>query len=221
MNFLKVKILNIIDFIRNIFFYYRNIKFMKLDIALLMSYFWKSPYRIAREEAKRLKMSSLEPYGETPLVTMARIAKEANISSKDMVYELGSGRGRTAFWLSFFCGCKVIGMDAIDLFIDRAKQLATCFGVKRVLFVRGDFLKASFPEATVLYLFGSQLQDEEIVQFITNIRRQKLQVNVITISYCLGDYVENKESCYEFIKEFEVAFPWGKTTCYIQRFNGS
>src|SRR5438046_2879338 len=92
-----VRIFNVKDFLSTVWSYYRNINFAKLDLSLLCSYFWKSPYSINRK-------LGLELYGETPLATMEKIANVAHITAQDVVYELGCGRGRCAFWLSYFRG---------------------------------------------------------------------------------------------------------------------
>lgn len=215
MVYFKVKFLNLIDFVKNIFYYYKNIRFAVIDLSLLLYYFWKSPYRIARLEARTRHIPSLEPYGETPLSTMEIIARNCALNDHDVVYELGCGRGRTAFWLAFFCGCRVVGIDAIDVFISRAQNRVNRFHIHNVEFRTGDLLTATFEDATVLYLFQSQLTDEEIKTCFQNLCRQKKPLKVITISYWFGEYVADT-SC-QLLQEFEVDFPWGTTTCYLQQ----
>ena len=216
MNFLKSKFTNFIDFIKNVLFFYKNVRFSCADLLVLLSYFWKSPYRIARQEAQRQNIPSLEPYGETPLTTMAVIAQAAGITQADCVYELGCGRGRSAIWLACFIGCKVVGIDAIERFIQTAQWVVGLLCIPNITFRFEDFRKSTFPGATVLYLFGSQLQDDEILSLVAAIRRERRALKIITISFSLVEYMKADE--FVSVKECEVQFPWGMTSCYIHEY---
>ena len=110
------RIFNLKDAIRNCFLYWRDLQFAKIDLYLTMSYFFKSPYRISREFT-----NDEEPYGETPLHTMEVIAKAANLTKEDVVYELGFGRGRSCFWLSLF-----LQRGSVLLLLYTAERRAAC-----------------------------------------------------------------------------------------------
>jgi len=178
--------------------YWTNFSFAKQDIQLLYNYFWKSPYRIAREY-------SGEPYGETPLTTMDTIAKEANISSADIVYELGCGRGRSCFWLAAFIGCRVVGIEYVPEFVAKAKKIKAPL----VMFLRENYFESDLEPATLIYLYGTLLSDADIRQACKKFRTLKKGTKIITISYPLSDG-------FTLLKQFQVQFPWGKTTAYLQ-----
>ena len=96
---------------------------MKIDLALLMSYLFQNPYKISKNFLIARHETEIYAYGETPLTSLEKIARSAKLTDRDVVLELGCGRGRTCFWLRSFIGCKVIGVDFIGTFIDKANQV--------------------------------------------------------------------------------------------------
>lgn len=211
-----VRFYNLKDFVRTAWNYYRNIEFAKIDLSLLWSYFWKSPYRMNRE-------LHLEPYGETPLCTMEKIAKIAAITAADTVFELGCGRGRCAFWLAHFKKCKTVAIEYNPLFVARANQLKLHFqkagdkSLERLSFRLIDMKEADFHEATVLYLYGTLLSEQDIQILAKKMSQLKSGVRIVTISYALDEYLEKSTQGHILVtKEFEVEFCWGKTSAYLQ-----
>ncbi len=66
---------------------------------------------------------------ETPLTSLEVIARECQLSVRDVVFELGCGRGRTCFWLNQFIGCAVIGIDYVPAFIEKALKVKRRFHI--------------------------------------------------------------------------------------------
>lgn len=199
----KARLFNARDFVRTVWKYWRNFSFAKIDAKLLCSYFWKSPYAIGREETG-------EFYGETPLVTMDKIAKEAGILPGDVVYELGCGRGRSCFWLACFRGCRVVGVEYNRVFVEKARKIEC----PRVQFVEGDYLQTDLREATVVYLYGTLLGEREIFELCQSLKKVKKGTRVVSISYPLQEYCG--EPLFRVVREFEVEFQWGRTEAYLQ-----
>jgi len=213
---ISVRLYNLKDYLRTVWKYYRDLKFAKLDLSLLWSYFWKSPYRMNRE-------LHLEPYGETPLFTMEKIAKIAKITAADTVFEMGCGRGRCAFWLTHFTGCKTVAIEYNPFFVARAHQLKLHFqkegekSMERLVFRLMDMKQADLQEATVIYLYGTLLSEEDIQILAKKMSQLKSGVRIVTISYALDEYLKKSErQKIQVTKEFEVEFCWGKTSAYLQ-----
>lgn len=211
-HFLKVsvavRLFNLKDFFRTAWKYYRNIDFAKIDLSLLCSYFFESPYTSNRK-------LDLELYGETPLSTMEKIANEANITSQDIVFELGSGRGRCAFWLSYFRKCNTIGIEYNPVFVKRANRAKEWFHAEKTTFVLGDMRSADLARATMLYLYGTLLSENDIQLLIEKFAALKKGTRIVTISYALNEYGGSRE-LFKVLKEFEVEFAWGKTSAFLQ-----
>lgn len=212
---LWVRWYNFKDFLRTAYHYYKDLPFAKIDMGILFSFFFKSPYRLSREYAEQLKIPALEVYGETPLPTMEKIAKEAEISANDVVYELGSGRGRCSFWLVSFIHCRVVGVEIIAPFVHVANEIKKRYREEKTSFILANMFEVDLTPATVIYLYGTLLSDEEIKAIAKKFSKLHKGTKIITISYPLQEYYS--VPCFELIKCFEVEFPWGTTTAYVQK----
>ena len=120
---LAVKWRNFVEYLRVLYRYYRNIPFAKSDGSLVSMYLFDNPFSISKRYFVHCSNSDEYTYGETPLTTFEQIAKEARITPQDYVYELGSGRGRTCFWLKNYIGCQVVGVEIVPDFVVRAKRI--------------------------------------------------------------------------------------------------
>lgn len=207
----KVRFFNLADFCKTVFYYYRNFKFAKADLTLLTSYFFSSPYRLSRAWAKSSGFEAAEIYGETPLRTLANIAKEAQISCSDTVYELGSGRGRSCFWLKYFIGCTVYGIECNPVFVQKANSIKARFQLKELYFLQEDLIEVDLRGATVVYLYVITLSDEDIRRLTKHLTRLKKGSRIVTISFPLVG------SSFHVEKEFDVAFAWGVTSAYLHK----
>jgi SAM-dependent methyltransferase len=205
--FMWVRYFNCKDLCRTIFRYWRKPTFALIDLSLLLSYFFKSPYRIARE------FNDTEPYGETPLATLDAICKACPVGPSDVAYELGSGRGRSCFWLALFTGCKTVGIEYNPTFVSRAERLATAFRITNVEFRLSDILEADFDDASWIYLFGTALSEETIIKLAKRMEALKAGTKIITISYAISEYYKTKKIV--LLKSLDVQFAWGTTQAYI------
>ncbi|MGE3953757.1 MAG: cyclopropane-fatty-acyl-phospholipid synthase family protein [Parachlamydiales bacterium] len=122
--------------------YWRRAPFLLDDLRL----FGRNPYRVCRRYLERRGARQVHAYGETPLTTLAEIAKWAGIGPSDCVYELGCGPGRTALWLHHFVGCRVVGIDQVPAFVRRAKRVER----EGLSFREGDFLQMDYSKASVV-----------------------------------------------------------------------
>ena len=209
--FLTVKFYNIKEEIHVFFRYYCQKKFFFLDIFLKFFYLFKNPYRICKDFLKKRGGKDIYLYGETPLTTMEKIAKKGEITSSDVVFELGAGRGRSSFWLSHFIGCKVIAIEWVPFFAYVANRVIKIFREKKMHFFLQDIFETKFDEATVIYLYGTCLKDEEIQNLLRKFEKLKKNTKIISISYSLSDYSTN----FSYQKKWDVSFPWGDTQAYL------
>lgn len=211
---LIVKARNFVEYLRVLYRYYRRKSFAKVDGSLVLMYLFDNPFSISRRYFLHQPNSEEFTYGETPLTTFEQIAKEARITSNDTVYELGCGRGRTCFWLQNFINCKVVGIDIVPDFIQRAKRIQRKLGIRGVEFKVQDFLKADVKNASVIYLYGTCLEDKTIKQLIENFKHLPAGTRIITVSYALSDYAD--QPLFETMKRFPARYTWGIGDVYIQ-----
>ncbi len=209
----KATAFRVIEWFRVIFLYYRNLSFFWTDILLASRYAFKNPHRISRDFLAKRGESNVYQYGETPLTTLDFIACQCQILSKDIVYELGCGSGKTTFWLHSFVGCRVIAVDYLPLFIKRARWIKRMSRQEDVEFKNEDILTTDFKSATAIYLYGTCLEDEVIERLIGQFQMLPAGTKVITVSYPLTDYCS--PALFKVAKQFSARFPWGKAIVYL------
>lgn len=183
--------------------------FLHLDKTLKQQYLEKSPYQISKEYLRNNGYEDVYQYGETPLTTMHQIGVAAEIKPTDHLFELGSATGRTSFFLHHYFRCPVTGIEQIEEFVKKGNEIAKQFS-KKVEFRNENFLQTNFALATIIYLFGSCLEDKVIYELCDLIPEK---TKVITVSYPLGDY----DPRFKIEKKIQAKFLWGKTEVYISK----
>jgi len=183
-------------------YFYLDAEYRKKDEALLSAYKGQSPYRISKEYLIGRGAKEVHAYGETPLTTMALIAKECQLGIHDTIIEMGAGRGRGALFLAEYVGCKVIAYEQIPAFVEKMISSAN------LKMLSSDMFSANFSEATAIYLYGTMLEDPSILELTMKF---PAGVKIITVSYPLDVYSQG----FKTIKTFRGRFPWGKTEIYI------
>jgi SAM-dependent methyltransferase len=211
---IKVSLKNFFEWARVILRYYPSWRFAKIDLGIVLSYLFNSPYLISKKFLLERKEQDVYAYGETPLTTMDKIAKECRLGKNDNVFEIGCGRGRTCFWLNAFIGCKVVGIEYIPEFVATANAVKERFNVEDVEFRLQDMLEADYFQATVVYLYGTNLDDHVINRLVEKLAKTKPGTKVITISYPLTNYTASDK--FEVMRCFPARFPWGEADVYLQ-----
>lgn len=211
---LKVECDHLLQFVKILYYYYPNWKFAKTDFFLITSYLFNNPYMLSKEFLKKRGEKEVYLYGETPLTTMDLIAKECRIKEIDHVFDLGCGRGRNCFWLNSFIKCHVTGIDQVSQFIEKANVVKKRFNLDSIEFRNEDIIHADFTNATVLYLYGTCLEDKTIFSLIKKFQSLPSGTKIITVSYPLSDYTETED--FEIMKRFSAPFTWGEGNVYLQ-----
>lgn len=211
---LKVKWINLLEYLRVVIRYYSNFNFFKIDTALLLSYLFTNPFRISRRFLVLQGEQDIYTYGETPLTTLDLIAHAADLTDRDVVVEMGCGRGRTCFWLNQFIGCKVVGIDYVPAFIEKGQKIKERFQVDGVSFSREDLFHVNLRGATVVYLYGTCFSAACIDLLIANFSKLPQGAKIITVSYALTDF--QPDAPFQVIKQFPASFTWGQTTVTVQ-----
>lgn len=205
---------NFVEFTKVVFKYYRSFHFLKIDASLLMLYLYNNPFSISKRYLMKKGEPDIYTYGETPLTTLDQISQEIKISPKDVVYELGSGRGRNCFWLHNFIGCRVIGVEYIPDFVERAEQIRKEWHLNGVEFRNEDMLTTDLSDATVIYLYGTCYDEPFIQKLIQRLKKLPSGTKIVTVSYPLTDYTSEK--LFKVLKLFPAQFTWGTADVYYQ-----
>ncbi len=90
----------------------------------------------------------------TDFQIVTQMLKLAEVTSKDVVYDLGCGDGRFVVTAAQQFGARGVGIDIDPQRIREARELAKRTGSEqRVRFIEGDLFEADISEATVVTLF--------------------------------------------------------------------
>ena len=102
----------------------------------------------------RRKKADLDIYQPTPLDIVEQMLRLANVSSGDVLYDLGCGDGRVVVAAAEKYGIRAVGVDINPTRIAEARVNARRHGVEKLVqFILGDAKKLDFTEATVITMF--------------------------------------------------------------------
>jgi hypothetical protein len=189
--------------------YYTKKKFLLSDLLLFCAYFFSNPYRISRKFLQKKGAKNIHTYGEIPLTTLETVAHAFCIQPQDKWLELGSGRGRSCFWMAEVWGCNTKGIEWIPEFVQKASWIAKKIPSCKAEFQNIDMNQADFSTATVIYLSTTCMEAEEISFLLLSMDSLPLKSKVITISEPLD------HPNYPCIQSIPVSFLWGKTGAYL------
>jgi SAM-dependent methyltransferase len=94
------------------------------------------------------------PYEPTPQLMVERMLALAEVTSTDLLYDLGCGDGRIVVTAAKKFGARGVGIDIDPQRIREAQENAKAAGVEdRTRFEAGDLFSSDFSAATVVTLF--------------------------------------------------------------------
>lgn len=94
------------------------------------------------------------PFVATPQWVIDEMLQMAGVTSKDVVYDLGSGEGDIVIRAAQRFGARAVGIELRPELIEKAREKARQAKVAhKVRFIRADFFYTDIREATVVTLF--------------------------------------------------------------------
>lgn len=183
-------------------YYPKSWRFALCDLALGFSSLFFNPYRVCRKNGY--------VYGETPIESLHRIAALCSLSSDDCWLELGSGRGKGAFWIANFIGCKTIGVEKIPLFFRISNAIRVALRMKRLSFICADLADSDFAKATCVYLYSTCMDNGVIASLTEKMQALPMGAKVVTVSAPLPE-----SNAFRHAGAFPISFPWGETDGYL------
>jgi precorrin-6B methylase 2 len=135
----------------------------------------------------------------TPQPLVNKMLEMANLTANDVLYDLGSGDGRTVITAAKR-GATSTGVEFNPKMVELSKRIAQREGVGgKAKFVQGDFFKTDFSKATVLTLF---LMTDLNLKLRPLILDMKPGTRVVSNTFTMGDWkadqtetVSDKEGC--------------------------
>jgi len=132
------------------------------------------------------------PFVASTNEAVAGILQLANVTRKDVVYDLGCGDGRIVIAAAKLRGARGVGIDIDPELVRKARESAAAAGVaKRVRFEENDLFEADIHDATVVVLF---LAPELNVQLLPKLLKElKPGTRIVSNTFEMGDWKPDKE----------------------------
>lgn len=123
------------------------------------------------------------PSPDSAVLAMLNLAQ---VTSRDLVYDLGSGDGRIPIMAARQFGARGVGIEIDRRLVMRAEELRKASGVAdRVVFLHEDLFEADLREATVVTLFLLQGIN---LKLMPKLRRElKPGSRVVSLNFSMGD----------------------------------
>lgn len=182
--------------------------FAKVDKEFTKAYQYLNPYQITQTYSSQKKDSS-SIYGETPLHEIARVWRYFHLYDSPLVFDLGAGRGRLALFLSYALSMKVIAVEKVPLFCEKLRKWKSPL----LSVLEADFFSIKYEKPALIYLYGTCLNEPEILLLIKNFLKNATPLQILTTSYPLDAY----SSAFTTQGEMLINFPWGKTKIYLNK----
>ena len=186
-------------------------RYLFLDIVLVLSYFFKSPYRIVREWDETHD-DTIGPYGELPLSEMERIysllLKDKEIR---IFYDFGSGRGRLTLWAALCMGWTSYAVEIVPLFCKKLDWLIRCFKIRNLHSVLGAYSSISLKACDLVLINPGELEALQEEKMMSALSSLKAGSYILSIGFTLPS------SSYEVVGMMPLRCSWGDDYAVLQR----
>jgi SAM-dependent methyltransferase len=130
-------------------------------------------------------------YVPTPTIIVERMLKMAQVTPKDVVYDLGCGDGRIVIEAAKHYGARGVGIDIVPRRIAESRANARREGVSgRIEFRLEDFFDADISEASVVTLYLLPTVNMEIRRKLW--RELAVGARVVSHAYDMGDWTPDR-----------------------------
>jgi SAM-dependent methyltransferase len=134
---------------------------------------------------------SLAPYVPTPQYVVDKMLELAEVTSKDVVYDLGCGDGRIVITAAKKYGAHAVGVDIDPERIRESKANAKEAGVENLVSFRlEDAMKVDVSPATVVTLYLLTSSNEALRPMLT--KQLKPGARIVSHAFGMGDWLPQK-----------------------------
>lgn len=159
-------------------------------LILFMALFFVLP-SIAAAQLPLQAQHNLAPYVPTPQQIVDKMLELAQVTSKDIVYDLGCGDGRIVIAAAKKYGARGVGIDIDPERIRESEANAKAEGVENLVSFRlEDAMKADISDATVVTLYLLTSSNEALRPILT--RQLKPGARIVSHAFGMGDWRPQK-----------------------------
>jgi SAM-dependent methyltransferase len=147
------------------------------------------------------------PFVPTPPEVVNRMLEVANVTSNDVVYDLGSGDGRIVITAAQKFGARGTGIDIDPQLVERSRANAEAAGVSdRVQFREQDLFQADLSNATVVTLY---LLPEINLQIRDKLLRElRPGTRIISHNFDMGEWKPDRVEKVQSAVREHVVYYW-------------
>ena len=149
-------------------------------VALVLSFMVPA---VAQEAQQPLRKPDIF-YLPTPQPVVEAMLEMAKVTSKDVIYDLGSGDGRIPITAAKKYGARGIGIDIDPVRVKEANENAQKEGVTdKVKFLNADIYQHDFSDATVVTLYLLPALNEKL---IPQLKKLKPGTRIVSHAFKMG-----------------------------------
>jgi ubiquinone/menaquinone biosynthesis C-methylase UbiE len=141
------------------------------------------------------EQNSLAPYVPTPQDVVDRMLGLANVSSSDVVYDLGCGDGRIVITAAKKFGATGVGVDIDPDRIRESEANAKAAGVEKLVSFRlQDAISVNVSQATVVTLYLLSSSNAKLRPILT--RQLKPGSRIVSHAFSMADWTPEKTDIF-------------------------
>jgi SAM-dependent methyltransferase len=126
----------------------------------------------------------------TPNSLLTKMLETAQVTSKDLVYDLGAGDGKIAIEAARRYGARAVGIEFDPQMAEHARENAKNAGVAdKVKIITGDIFAEDFSQATVVTLYLLPSQNLKLYPVLVNL---KPGTRIVSNTFTIGSWVPDK-----------------------------
>jgi len=158
-----------------------------MALAGLLVFSLNSP----RAQAPATQPASLAPYVPTPQEVVDQMLSLAEVTSKDVVYDLGCGDGRIPITAAQKYGARAVGVDIEPKRIAESNANAKAAGVEKLVSFRlQDAMTVDVSDATVVTLYLLSASNLKLRPLLT--KQLKPGARIVSHAFSMGDWQPDK-----------------------------
>ncbi len=156
------------------------------------------------------QQESLAPFVPTPQAVVERMLALAEVTSKDVVYDIGCGDGRIVITAAKKYGARGVGIDYDPERIRESKENAKVAGVENLVqFIQRDAMTADYSPATVVTLYLLTTSNLKLRPILT--KQLKPGARIVSHAFSMGDWEPLKTETFQDENSFSRTLYLWKT----------
>ena len=147
------------------------------------------------------------PDVRTPYPTVRALLELANVTGKDVVYDLGSGDGRIVITAARELGARGVGVEIDPALVAESRATARRLGLtERVRFVEQDLFQTDLGEATVVTLYLSADLNRKLRPKL--LAELKPGSRIVSYDFDMGDWTPDRVVRVQADGREQVLYLW-------------